>query len=67
MWLKTVDSVCTKIRKIVGQTLLHFGSSDLEVELSRDSASRVGLRLCMCALTTELYLFASCSLSSMAS
>ena len=49
-----------------GQAVLCFGYSDLKEELSRAPAGRAGLRLYVCALTTELYLFASCCLSSMA-
>lgn len=56
MWLNTVDSLCTKMRKILAQAVLCFGYSDLEEELSGAPASRVGLRLYTCALTTELYL-----------
>lgn len=49
LWLKTVDSVCTKMRKILGQAVFRFGYSDLEEKLSGAPAS--GVRDGTCVLS----------------
>lgn len=66
LWVNTVDSVCTKRRKVFGQAALDFGYFSWR-KSSPGLLHAESVWDYMCALATELSLFAFCLFPSMGS